>query len=139
MTSIENLESNHPYSLLLPLLLRALQCSGLGRNAMHQLEQAASSPPFNCTTMALDTVRADFQKSELWLGGFYDDRGLPRPDVTRTNEEWYMRQGYEILGAEAGAYEWMNRTTGKIMEVPRAFFKKDLRKIRPRGGLGVRP
>ncbi|KAG5976321.1 hypothetical protein E4U58_005127 [Claviceps cyperi] len=89
--------------------------------------------------MALDTVRADFQKSEAWLSGLYDDRGLPRPDVMRTNEEWYVRQGYEMLGAAAGAYEWTNRTTGKIMEVPRAFFKKDLRKVRSRGGLEVRP
>ncbi|KAG6051167.1 hypothetical protein E4U17_006286 [Claviceps sp. LM77 group G4] len=82
--------------------------------------------------MALDTIQADFQKSEVWLGGFYDDRDLPRPDVMRTNEEWYVRQGYEKLGAdsETGAYEWMNRATGKIMEVPRAFFKKDLRKNR---------
>ncbi|KAG5984804.1 hypothetical protein E4U55_003169 [Claviceps digitariae] len=111
----------------------ALQSSGLGRNAMDQLERAASSPPFNCTFLALDTIRADAQKSEELLRGLYDDRGLPRPEVVRTNEEWYLRQGYEIIGGEAEPYEWTVPATGRVLKLPCAFFKKDLRRLDPVG------
>ncbi|KAG5913487.1 hypothetical protein E4U42_001117 [Claviceps africana] len=108
----------------------ALQSCGLGRNAMDQLERAASSPPFNCAFIALDTVRSEFQKSEM-LRGLYDDRGLPRPDVVRTNEEWYLRQGYEIMEAEVEPYEWTSPATGRVVKLPCAFFKKDLRRLVP--------
>ncbi|KAG5915742.1 hypothetical protein E4U53_004423 [Claviceps sorghi] len=112
----------------------ALQSCGLGRSAMDLLEQAASSPPFNCAFIALDTVRSECQKSEM-LRGFYEDRGLSRSGVVRTNEEWYLRQGYEIMGAEAEPYEWTNPATGRVVKLPCAFFKKDLRSLVPPPGL----
>ncbi|KAG6010093.1 hypothetical protein E4U21_000126 [Claviceps maximensis] len=109
----------------------ALQSSGLGRSAMAQLERVASSAPFHCAVMALDTIRGHVQSSEEYLRGLYDDRGLSRPEVVRTNEEWYLRQGYEMIGAEMEPYEWTVPATGRVVKLECAFFKKDLARLLP--------
>lgn len=105
---------------------RALQSGGLGRKAMHQIERTASSTPFNCSVIALDTVSGAFQRSEESLKGFYDDRGLPRPEEVRTNEDWYLRQGYETMGMKEAAYMWTHPETGDVVPIPCVYLKKDL-------------
>lgn len=105
---------------------RALQSTGLGRKAMHQVERAAASPPFNCTAIALDTVTGVYQGSEESLRGFYEDRGIPRPKVIRTNQEWYQRQGYEIIAMKEAMYDWTHPGTGVVFHIPGVYLKKEL-------------
>lgn len=93
---------------------------------MRQLELAAASSPFNCTIIALDTVSGAFQKSEESLKSFYDDRGLKRPEEVRTNQDWYLRQGYEIIGVKNEAYMWTHPGTGEVVPIPCVIFKKSL-------------
>ncbi|KAG5989875.1 hypothetical protein E4U43_004415 [Claviceps pusilla] len=97
-------------------------------------QQADSSLPFDCTFRALDIIRSDVQKSEASLRGLYVERGLPRPKVLRTNEEWFLRQGYEIIGAEAEPYEWTVPVTGRVMRLPCAFSQERSEEI---GAAGV--
>lgn len=121
----------------------ALQSSGLGRAAMAAIESEAAGAPHNCTVIALDTTSDAWQRSERSLATFYDDRGLPRPKVVRTNEEWYRRQGYALMdlppvqegktwarekgvNGELGFYIWVGPETGEEIRVPAVYMWKSI-------------
>ncbi|KAJ6447049.1 C6 finger domain-containing protein [Purpureocillium lavendulum] len=101
----------------------ALQASGLGRSAMAAVERVIAGPPFGADCVALDTVPSEFQLREEQMAGFYDARGVPRPAVIRTNEEWYRRQGYEVVARNASMYDWVNPATGETTTVPCVFMR----------------
>jgi hypothetical protein len=108
------------------------------------IENMATLPPHNCTTLALDTVAGEYQRSERSLASFYDERGLPRPKEVRTNEDWYLRQGYVLMdlppplddgkvrepekgiNATLGSYAWVNPETGEEICIPAVYMKKTI-------------
>ncbi|TFB03399.1 hypothetical protein CCMA1212_004429 [Trichoderma ghanense] len=105
----------------------AIQAGGFGRSAMHQLERLATQPPLRATTMALDTVTKLFQATPESIAIFNKIRGAEIPaGQFRSNEEWYARQGYEVVAYITGMYKWRDRETGSEIEVPSVFMKKDL-------------
>lgn len=71
--------------------------TGLGAQTMRETERIAALPPLNATALALDTMTDAVQRSELCMRLYFDDLGLPRPQKLRTNEEWYKRQGYQVM------------------------------------------
>ncbi|GJN76792.1 hypothetical protein PLIIFM63780_000279 [Purpureocillium lilacinum] len=103
----------------------ALQSSGLGRGAMAALERVVAGPPFGAECVALDTVTGEFQLREEQLAGFYDARGVPRPAVIRTNEDWYRRQGYEVVATNDSMYDWVNPATRETIKVPCVFMRNE--------------
>ncbi|UNI13527.1 hypothetical protein JDV02_000266 [Purpureocillium takamizusanense] len=102
----------------------ALQATGLGRAAMAALERVVEGPPFGAECVALDTLTSEFQLREEQLACFYDARGVPRPAVVRSNEEWYRRQGYEAVASKDDAYDWVSPATGETIKVPCVFMRK---------------
>lgn len=110
----------------LTLHIRALQDAGLGRCAVRQLEHAATLPPFNCTVIALDTVTAEYELREESIRAWYDERGRMRPEVIRTNQGWYGRQGYVVIGQKEHGYDYTVLETGEVKAVPLVYLKKDL-------------
>ncbi|KAF7561705.1 hypothetical protein G7046_g2435 [Stylonectria norvegica] len=104
----------------------ALQASGLGRSAMTQIERLAASPPLSKTSITLDTIDGEFQLRETTMKALYEDRGRARPAVMRTTEEWYVRQGYEVVRREAKGFEWVNPVTGEVVPVPEVYLSKSL-------------
>ena len=105
---------------------RALQASGLGRSAVVQTEHMATLPPLNRTTIALDTIEEGFYLQEETLRALYEDRGHERPEVVRSVEGWYRRQGYEMVEKEEGGYNWKKPTDGEIVPVTVVYMKKSL-------------
>ncbi|CAM1511573.1 Fc.00g090860.m01.CDS01 [Cosmosporella sp. VM-42] len=104
----------------------ALQASGLGRSAMVQMEHLATLPPLNRTTIALDTIAEEFYMKEESLRALYEDRGHERPEVVRSAEGWYKRQGYEIMEREEGGYNWKKPTDGEIIPITVVYMRKSL-------------
>ncbi|PNY28041.1 Uncharacterized protein TCAP_02036 [Tolypocladium capitatum] len=102
----------------------AVQASGLGRSVMAQLERVAAAPPFHATFVALDTIPPAFQLREDVVAAFYDARGVPRPPEIRTNEEWYLRQGYAVVARGDAVYHWVNPVTGERLAVSLVFMAK---------------
>ncbi|UPL02009.1 hypothetical protein LCI18_012943 [Fusarium solani-melongenae] len=87
----------------------ALQNAGLGRSAMAETERLARLPPFNRDVIGLDTVQKKFQ-----LGA----------TKVRATEEWYMRQGYEVIKRVDRGYNWHDPSTGDILPVPLVYMVK---------------
>ncbi len=122
----------------------ALQSTGLGRAAMAAIESKATEAPHNCTALALDTAAGSWQRSEASLASFYDARGLERPEVVRTNEDWYLRQGYALMdlppplddgkvraqekgvNRELGFYAWVQPETGEEIRLPAIYMRKSI-------------
>lgn len=105
---------------------RAIQASGLGRSAMAQMEALGTAAPLNATHFALDTVAKELQMTEESLRVLYDDRGHTRPAVVRSNEEWYIHQGYDLFEREEEGYPWKNPVTGEVKPIPIIYMKKKL-------------
>ncbi|KAL6698131.1 hypothetical protein J3F84DRAFT_261210 [Trichoderma pleuroticola] len=105
----------------------AIQAGGFGRSAMHQLERLAALPPLNATVMALDTLTKEFQTTPESIAIFSKIRGaeIAKADF-RSNEEWYARQGYDIIGHVDEMYKWVDQETGVAVSVPAVFLKKQL-------------
>lgn len=94
---------------------------------MYQIEHLATLPPLNATAMALDTVTKEFQTTPESIAIFNKIRGSDVDrDNFRSNEEWYTRQGYDIIGYIDGMYKWVDPQTGAVTEVPSVFLKKDI-------------
>lgn len=113
---------------------------------MARIESKASLPPHECKVLALDTVAGEWQRSESSLASFFDDRGLPRPKEVRTNEGWYLRQGYQLMdlpppvplkegevrakekgtNPELGGYSWVNPATDEEVHVPAVYLWKKI-------------
>ncbi|UKZ73804.1 hypothetical protein TrVFT333_001456 [Trichoderma virens FT-333] len=105
----------------------AIQAGGFGRSAMHQIEHLATLPPLNATTMALDTVRKEFQTSPESIAILNKIRGSDVDAASfRSNEEWYTRQGYSVIARVDGMYTWVDEETGAEIPIPSVFLKKDL-------------
>lgn len=109
---------------------RSLQAFGLGRSAMAQVEHLAALPPLNGTIIALDTVAGDLQLREESLHAFYDLRGLERPKMLRSNESWYMRQGYSQMARIDNGTTWTNPVNGEVSSIPIVFLTKPLVKVK---------
>lgn len=92
-------------------------------------EHIARSPPHNSQLLALDTLKGSYQVSEKHLGHLYDERGMERPAVLRSNEEWYLRQGWELVDVNGRAdeiYKWQVPDTGEVREIPVIYMTKSL-------------
>lgn len=127
--------SHHHYSFLLSchlililiITIRAIQAGGFGRSAMHQLERLAALPPLNATVMALDTTTKKFQTTPESIAIFNKIRGSEVASADfRSNEEWYTRQGYDIICYVDEMYKWVDQETGIAISVPSVFMKKQL-------------
>ena len=106
--------------------LRSLQALGLGRSAMAQVEHFAALPPLNGTIIALDTIDGDLQLREESLHAFYDLRGLERPKVLRSNESWYLSQGYSQIARVGNGTTWTNPVNGEMSSIPIFYMTKPL-------------
>lgn len=92
---------------------------------MAAVERTAASPPVNATIVALNTLQKEVQESEEFLKMAFDARGMARPKEFRSNQDWYTRQGYEIVpGPDTAIY--VDTTTKKVEMVPIVWLKKDL-------------
>lgn len=106
---------------------RTMQSGGFGRSAMHQIEHLATLPPLSATTMALDTATKEYQTRPDCLA-FYakmTGRKVEAKDF-RSNEEWYVRQGYEAIARDDRAYTWVDPKTAVQEVIPCVFLKKDI-------------
>lgn len=104
-----------------------MQSGGFGRSAMHQIEHLATCPPLNATTMALDTMTKEYQTTPKHLA-FHSGligRKIEAKDV-RSNEEWYVRQGYEAIARSERGYTYIDSKTGNEEAIPCVFLKKDI-------------
>jgi GNAT superfamily N-acetyltransferase len=71
---------------------------GIGRAAMETLEGYATHEPYgspDCKEIALTTISRRYTEDdgEEWRG-VYKRRGMDAPIKGRSNEDWYVRQGY---------------------------------------------
>ncbi|KAL6898398.1 hypothetical protein GGI43DRAFT_409061 [Trichoderma evansii] len=106
---------------------RAIQSGGYGRSSMYQIEHLATLPPLNATTMALDTSTKEYQTTPEFLA-FYAEmsgRKIEAKDF-KTNEEWYVRQGYEVIARDDHGYTWVDPKTAIQEVIPCVFLKKDI-------------
>ncbi|KAL7921106.1 hypothetical protein ACQKWADRAFT_296285 [Trichoderma austrokoningii] len=106
---------------------RTMQSAGLGRSAMHQIEHLATCPPLNATTMALDTSTKEYQTTPEYLAyhSRLSGRTIEAKDF-RSNEEWYVRQGYEVISRTEPGYAWVDPKTGVEEVIPCVYLKKDI-------------
>lgn len=106
---------------------RAMQSGGLGRSAMYQIEHLATLAPLNATTMALDTSTKEFQTTPEFLAYHSQlvGRKIEAKDF-RSNEEWYVRQGYQVIARDDRGYTWVEPKTGMEVIIPSVFLKKDI-------------
>lgn len=104
-----------------------MQSGGFGRSAMHQIEHLATCPPLNATTMALDTSTKEYQTRPEYLAyrSKVSGRKVEAKDF-RSNEEWYVRQGYQAIARNDRGYTWVDPETGVEEVIPCVFMKKDL-------------
>ncbi|RSL73887.1 hypothetical protein CEP54_000296 [Fusarium duplospermum] len=99
----------------------ALQSAGLGRSAMAETERLAKLPPFNREVIGLDTVQKHFQLGDNnFSKTHYDSKGTE----ARAIEEWYMRQGYEVVQRVDRGYNWKDPATGDVLPVPLVYMVK---------------
>ncbi|KFA55491.1 hypothetical protein S40293_01995 [Stachybotrys chartarum IBT 40293] len=90
------------------------------------MERIAAGPPFNATVVAIDTTAKAWQTSETGLRALYDSRGMMRPAVIRTNEDWYQHQGYRIIARVDKQYTWEHPLSGEVIAMPGVIQTKDL-------------
>lgn len=95
---------------------------------MAEAEVVAQQAPHEATVVILDTMKREFQESETYMRLTYDSKGFERPQSHRTNEEWYVRQGYEVMPGvgDGEVYQWTEVTTQERADVPIVYLKKDL-------------
>lgn len=79
----------------------------------------------NATIVALNTRQKEVQGSEEFLKKAFENRGITRPKEVRTNQDWYARQGYEVLPRPATAL-YVDTTTKEVETVPFIRLKKVL-------------
>lgn len=100
---------------------------------MAEAERVASSPPHNVNWVALDTMRKEYQMKESHLRTLYEERGFERPKVVRSNEEWYVRQGYQVMPTDKDEfYVWTVPHTGEQRPMPTVWLKKCLGSVEAR-------
>ncbi|KAF4960741.1 hypothetical protein FSARC_10370 [Fusarium sarcochroum] len=101
-----------------------LQSAGLGRSAMLATERLAKLPPFNRNVIALDCVQKHFQLADNDFGKPPNrSRGTQTAEV-RATEEWYARQGYEIVERVDRGYDWKDPMSGEVVPVPVVYMVK---------------
>ncbi|PKS08972.1 hypothetical protein jhhlp_003585 [Lomentospora prolificans] len=88
----------------------AMHDHGLGRDAMKWAEKMVAREPFNAKMAYLDTTDGEFQLL---------------PHVLKSNEDWYIRQGYQVVHRKAEGYPWIT-PDGNAVWIPQVFLKKDL-------------
>jgi hypothetical protein len=94
---------------------------------MYQIEHLATRPPLNATTMALDTSTKEYQTSPEYLAFVSEVRGYKvEAKDFRSNEEWYERQGYQVISRSEPGYAWVNPDTGLEEVIPCVYLKKDI-------------
>jgi hypothetical protein len=94
---------------------------------MAVMEQVATQPPLNADLLALDTVESSFQLRDEHMAIYWEGRGRKRPEVPKANQEWYLRQGYEVMKLVEGGFMWLNPATGEKSPVNMVFLSKKLR------------
>ncbi|KAH8173281.1 hypothetical protein LIA77_07536 [Sarocladium implicatum] len=103
-----------------------LQSLGLGRASMAAIEHLATLPPINATMLALDTIKSEMQLSEEMLSVSFEGTGRQRPAEPKANEEWYRRQGYEVVKVVEAGYDWTHAESGKTFPLTLVFMSKKL-------------
>lgn len=93
---------------------------------MIAVEHLATMPPVNATILALDTIKSEMQLSEAMLSVAFEGSGRERPEEPRANEEWYRRQGYEVIKVAENGYDWTHALTGKTYPLTIVFMCKKL-------------
>lgn len=74
----------------------------------------------------------EFQLTDAYLAHHYDARGLERPPAgqSRTTQDWYARQGYELVAPKdpgpEDVFAWKEPASGKTIDVPIIYMKKDV-------------
>ncbi|KAM7208125.1 hypothetical protein V8F20_001405 [Naviculisporaceae sp. PSN 640] len=100
-------------------ILPEFRASGLGRRAMAAIEAIARLPPYGSPEIKALTLNclhkryADDNSSEEWrpfAEKLYAKLGLPMPDPGKSNQDWYERMGFRVLGEEP------NIPTGEFRE-----------------------
>lgn len=74
-----------------------LRGGGMGRGAMEALERCAREEPYgspNCKVIALDTLSRRYYEDEECRALYEKVNGHPAHPRGRSNEDWYVRQGY---------------------------------------------
>ncbi|KAJ4249868.1 hypothetical protein NW762_012211 [Fusarium torreyae] len=103
----------------------ALQSAGLGRSAMIAAERLATLPPFNRNMIALDCVQKHFQLADNNFGKPPGYSGGTQT-TERTTEEWYARQGYEVVQRVDRGYDWKDPLLEEVVPVPVVYMVKKL-------------
>ncbi|KIN07176.1 hypothetical protein OIDMADRAFT_16018 [Oidiodendron maius Zn] len=98
---------------------RALQGSGLGREAMDTVENLAISEPLCAKTLALNAINKDDPEREEK----YKALGLTIPPFS--NQEWYSRRGYQVYKNVEKLFSKVD-SAGKTWYWDAVFLKKDI-------------
>jgi hypothetical protein len=88
---------------------------------MAETERLARLPPFNRDVIGLDTVQKHFQLGD---NNFNKTHYSSSGAEVRAIEEWYMRQGYEVVKRVDRGYNWHDPSTGDILPVPLVYMVK---------------
>ncbi|KAI1335864.1 hypothetical protein F5Y15DRAFT_396733 [Xylariaceae sp. FL0016] len=120
---IEELQGDDVFWIASLYISQALQSKGLGRSVMAHLEELVTRAPLNGQAVALDTVQRDFQVSTLAEEKWWKPMGLPMPKVS--NQDWYLRQGYEMIKV-LEKIRTVVAPTGEPIVITLILLKKDL-------------
>ncbi|KAI1405293.1 hypothetical protein F4819DRAFT_482809 [Hypoxylon fuscum] len=101
---------------------RALHLGGFGAGTMSKIEALAAQSPMNAKLVALDTLSKEMQTDPDKRDILYRE-GLHVPTIS--NEEWYIRQGYEVFKRESDGYTWKTEE-GISMSLTLAYMKKSI-------------
>lgn len=90
---------------------------------MRQVEALAAGPPWRAGWMVLDTVPRAQQMSPAFVAAW---NLQDRPPLTRSNQDWYERQGYDAFDKWPAAYQWLDPVSGETWDIDILFLKKRL-------------
>ena len=93
---------------------------------MEAMERLATQPPLNADLLVLDTVESSFQLKDEHLAIYWEGRGRKRPEVPKANQEWYMRQGYQVIKIVENGANWVHPVTREAHPLTMVFLSKKL-------------
>lgn len=79
-------------------------------------------------TFLIDTTSREGCLTEKWLQWRFESRGHTRPADFKTNEDWYIGQGYTRFALDEKGYPTPDEETGEIWWVEKVYLKKDAQK-----------
>ncbi|KAL5624667.1 hypothetical protein BROUX41_004727 [Berkeleyomyces rouxiae] len=100
-----------------------IQRGGFGRSAVDIVEDMLVQR--GAKTIVIDTVSHEASQEDIWLRWRFENRGLEKPAVFKTNEQWYKERGYTRFGAEKKGYLISDRKTDEKFWAEKCFMRKD--------------